>query len=151
MLNHGPFKSFLLISYIGNNENPPITNEIGWSLDVRYCGVSLYNKQRYNIARIASKSICIMPNREQESFLLQCILIHCSVLPSLCSAIRHPALRIKNPIRQNLIFPSFPPPSPPPNPHSLSHHHTKSSSFWQHRGVIRRDGGVILELLLVHA
>ena len=42
MLNLGPFMSFLLISYIGNNENPPITDEIGWSLDVRYCGASLY-------------------------------------------------------------------------------------------------------------
>ena len=41
MINLGPFMSFLLISYIGNNENPP-TDEICWSLDVRYCGASLY-------------------------------------------------------------------------------------------------------------
>ena len=42
MLNLGPFKSFFFIFYIGNNENPPITEEICWSLDVRYCGASLY-------------------------------------------------------------------------------------------------------------
>ena len=42
MLNLGPFKSFLLISYIGNNENPPITDKICWSLDARFCGASLY-------------------------------------------------------------------------------------------------------------
>ena len=42
MLNLGPFKTFLLISYIGNNENPPITDEICWSLHVRYCEVPLY-------------------------------------------------------------------------------------------------------------
>ena len=42
ILNPGPFKSFLLISYIGNTKNPPITDELCWSL-VRYCGVSLYN------------------------------------------------------------------------------------------------------------
>ena len=42
MLNLGPFEPFLLISYIGNNENPPITDEICWSIDVRYCGVPLY-------------------------------------------------------------------------------------------------------------
>ena len=42
MLNLGPFKTFLLISYIGNNENPPITDEICWFLHVRYCGVPLY-------------------------------------------------------------------------------------------------------------
>ena len=28
--------------YIGNNENPPITDEICWSLDFRYCGAQLY-------------------------------------------------------------------------------------------------------------
>ena len=38
MLNFGPFKSFLFTSYIGNNENPPITDKISWSLDIRYCG-----------------------------------------------------------------------------------------------------------------
>ena len=42
MLSFGPFKVFLLISYIGNNENPPITDEICWSLDIRYCGAQLY-------------------------------------------------------------------------------------------------------------
>ena len=42
MLNYGPFKSFLFISFIGNNENPPITDEIGWSLDIRYSEVQLY-------------------------------------------------------------------------------------------------------------
>ena len=39
MLNYGPFKSLLFISYIGNKENPPITDEIGWSLDIRYSEV----------------------------------------------------------------------------------------------------------------
>ena len=42
MLNPGPFKLSLLIFYIGNNKNPPITDEIYWSLDFRYCGVQLY-------------------------------------------------------------------------------------------------------------
>ena len=42
MLNFGPFRLFLFISYIGNNENPPITDESCWSLDIRYCGVWLY-------------------------------------------------------------------------------------------------------------
>ena len=42
MLNFGPFMSFLFNSYIGNNENPPITDEICWSLDIRYCGAPLY-------------------------------------------------------------------------------------------------------------
>ena len=42
MLNLGPFKSFLFIFYIGNNENPPITDEISWFLNIRYCGASLY-------------------------------------------------------------------------------------------------------------
>ena len=42
MLNLGPLKSFLLISYNGNNENPPITDEICWSLDVRYSEAQLY-------------------------------------------------------------------------------------------------------------
>ena len=37
MLNLGPFKLFLFNSYIGNNKNPPITDEICRSLDVRYC------------------------------------------------------------------------------------------------------------------
>ena len=44
MLNYGPFKSFLFISYIGNNENPPITDEIGWSLDIRYSEVKCISK-----------------------------------------------------------------------------------------------------------
>ena len=38
----GPFKPFLFNSYIGNNENPPITDKICWALDVRYCEASLY-------------------------------------------------------------------------------------------------------------
>ena len=42
MVNFGPFRLFLIISYIGNNENPPITDEICWSLHVQYCGVPLY-------------------------------------------------------------------------------------------------------------
>ena len=42
MLNLGPLKSFLFTSYISHNENPPITDEICWSLDIRYCGASLY-------------------------------------------------------------------------------------------------------------
>ena len=42
MLNFGPFKTFLFIYYIRDNENPPITDEICWSLDIRYCGASLY-------------------------------------------------------------------------------------------------------------
>ena len=42
MLSLGPFKPFLFNSYIGNSENPPITDEIWWSLDVRYCGAQLY-------------------------------------------------------------------------------------------------------------
>ena len=43
MLNLSPFKPFLLTFYIGNNEHPPIIEEICWSLDVRYCGASLYS------------------------------------------------------------------------------------------------------------
>ena len=39
MLNYGPFKSLLFISYIGNKKNLPITDEIGWSLDIRYSEV----------------------------------------------------------------------------------------------------------------
>ena len=50
MPNFGPFKSFLFNSYIGNNENPPITDEIWWSLDVRYCGAQLYMQYEYYIA-----------------------------------------------------------------------------------------------------
>ena len=46
MPNLGPFKPFLFNFYIGNNENPPITDEICWSLDVRYCGASLYAIQK---------------------------------------------------------------------------------------------------------
>ena len=42
MLNFGPFKSILLIFFTGNNENPPTTDEICWSLDFRYCGAQLY-------------------------------------------------------------------------------------------------------------
>ena len=42
MLNFGPFKSFLFIFYIGNNKNPPVTDKICWSLEIRYCGASLY-------------------------------------------------------------------------------------------------------------
>ena len=38
MLNLGPLKLFLLVFYIGNNINPPITDGIYWSLDIRYCG-----------------------------------------------------------------------------------------------------------------
>ena len=29
-------------SSIGNNNNSPITDEISWSIDIRYCGVQLY-------------------------------------------------------------------------------------------------------------
>ena len=32
----------LYISYIDNNKNPPITDKVYWSLDIRYCGVQLY-------------------------------------------------------------------------------------------------------------
>ena len=39
-----PFKPFLFYSYFGNNKNPPITDEICWSLDIQYCGASLYFK-----------------------------------------------------------------------------------------------------------
>ena len=42
MLNFGPFKSFLFTTYISNNENPPITDKICWSLDIRYCEAYLY-------------------------------------------------------------------------------------------------------------
>ena len=42
MLNFGPFKLFLFIFYIRNNKNPPITDEVCWSLDIRYCGTELY-------------------------------------------------------------------------------------------------------------
>ena len=45
MLNLGPFKSFLFIFYIGDNENPLITEEIYWSLEICYCGVSLWRKR----------------------------------------------------------------------------------------------------------
>ena len=44
MLNLGTFKSFLLIVYIGINENLPITDEICWPLDFWYCGMQLYFK-----------------------------------------------------------------------------------------------------------
>ena len=37
-----PSRHFFFISYVGNNKNPQITDEIYWSLDVRYCGASLY-------------------------------------------------------------------------------------------------------------
>ena len=56
MLNLGPFKSFLLTFYIGNNGNPPITDEISWSLDVRYCGAQLYVKERYLCLMIPKKT-----------------------------------------------------------------------------------------------
>ena len=39
MLNFGPFMAFLYISYIGNNKNPPITDEIYLSLDATVCTV----------------------------------------------------------------------------------------------------------------
>ena len=52
MLNLGPFISFLLISYIGNNENPPITDEICWSLVIRYCGAQLYKKTTLKIIEV---------------------------------------------------------------------------------------------------
>ena len=45
MLNLGPFKSFLFTSYIGNNENPPITDGICWS---RYCGVNEWVSEQAN-------------------------------------------------------------------------------------------------------
>ena len=41
MLNNGPYKPFLFVSYIGNNENLPITDKIDWSLDIRYSEVIL--------------------------------------------------------------------------------------------------------------
>ena len=42
MLDCSPFKLFFSIYHIGNNKNPPRTDEICWSLEIRYCGVSLY-------------------------------------------------------------------------------------------------------------
>ena len=48
MLNLGSSMSFFLISFIGNNKNPPITDEICWSLDFRYCGVQLYSNFRFS-------------------------------------------------------------------------------------------------------
>ena len=32
-----PSSHFFFTSYNGNNKNPPITDEICWSLDIRYC------------------------------------------------------------------------------------------------------------------
>ena len=33
------------ILYICNKENPPLTNKTFWSLEIRYCGVSLYKEK----------------------------------------------------------------------------------------------------------
>ena len=65
MLNHGPFKSFLFIFYIGNKENPPITDEISWSLDFRYCEWQLYTvKSRYG----ASAYTKILPKDKEYKY-----------------------------------------------------------------------------------
>ena len=42
MLRGRLFKLFLFIFDIGNNKNPPITDEVCWSLDFRFCGAQLY-------------------------------------------------------------------------------------------------------------
>ena len=62
MLGLGPFKKFLLIFYIGNNENPLITEDICWSLDVRYCGAQLYTKVAQSIECYFNKSLGYIPN-----------------------------------------------------------------------------------------
>ena len=41
VLSFCSYKSFLFISYTGNNENLRITDKICWSLDIRYSGASL--------------------------------------------------------------------------------------------------------------
>ena len=38
LLNFGLLMSFLFTSYIGNNKNLLITDEMCWSLNIRYCG-----------------------------------------------------------------------------------------------------------------
>ena len=38
-------------SYTGNNEKPLITDKICWSLDIRYCGASLYVSSLWNSFR----------------------------------------------------------------------------------------------------
>ena len=75
MLNLGPFKSFLLISYIGNNENLPITDEVCWSLDIRYCGASLYiviqlhyyhvdfNVEKFAFTQFCHKDASLVPEK----------------------------------------------------------------------------------------
>ena len=46
--------SFLFIFYIGNNKTPPITDEICWSLDFRYCEVQLYLVDMKSIISVRS-------------------------------------------------------------------------------------------------
>ena len=68
MLNLSSFKLFLSILHLGNNENPPITDEICWSLDFRYCGAQLYFT--YRLSTHASFSVHFAYLRLVFSFLL---------------------------------------------------------------------------------
>ena len=62
----GPFKQFLFNFFIGNSENPPITDEIWWSLDVRYCGAQLYT----DFKKIVSLQITVQKLWPMKNFLL---------------------------------------------------------------------------------
>ena len=73
----GPFKPFLFDSYIGNNKNPPKTDEICWSLDFWYCGAQLYLKHQFFIFFLSFKTkhktrifSLIMNKKSRKYFLL---------------------------------------------------------------------------------